>query len=49
MKYEKPVMEIMLLQLDMICTAGLSDYGDSSEGSGGGIDLSNPNNVNPNV
>lgn len=48
MKYEKPVMEVTLLELDMIVTS-LNDSGDNEEGGGGGIDLSNPNNAKLNV
>lgn len=49
MKYEKPIMEITLLQFDMVFTSGLGDQGDHEEGTGGGIDLSNPDNSNLNV
>lgn len=49
MKYEKPIMEVTLLEFDMIVTSGLGDQGDHEEGGGGGIDLSNPNAANLNV
>lgn len=49
MKYEKPVMEITLMQFDMIFTS-LNDNGENSEDSGGGgIVLPNPNAANLNV
>lgn len=48
MKYEKPVMEITLMQFDMVFTS-LNDNGDNSEGGGGGIVLPNPNAANLNV
>ena len=49
MKYENPVMEVTLLEVDMIFTS-LNDSGDHTEdGGGGGIVLPNPNAANLNV
>jgi hypothetical protein len=49
MKYENPVMEFTLLEIDMIFTS-LNDSGDNTEGGGeGGIVLPDPNTANLNV
>lgn len=49
MKYENPVMEVTLLEVDMIFTS-LNDSGEHTEGGGGeGIVLPNPNAASLNV